>query len=168
MKTCRRCQTQKPFDQFAKRKAAKDGHHQWCRQCASDYHKEWYAKNRDQWKERVRMAAQAEPEKNRARVRQWALDHPERAKEMHKKSKAKRRERFAAAKVERVSWVKAWDAQGGICGECGKPINRKLKFPDLMRPSHDHIVPIAKGGLHEQSNVQWTHLYCNMLKGARV
>lgn len=35
-------------------------------------------------------------------------------------------------------------------------------------PSVDHIVPLAKGGLHSWDNVQLAHFKCNTLKGARV
>lgn len=37
-----------------------------------------------------------------------------------------------------------------------------------MSKSLDHIVPLAKGGTHEQSNLQWTHLVENLQKGASV
>ncbi len=168
MKICLRCRTEKPLSDFSLRKASRDGHNHWCRSCASDYHKEWYGQNREEWKKRVRDAARSNPEPNRERAKKWRADNPERARESHRKSKAVRRDREKAAFKERVSWVQAWEKQKGCCGECGEPIDRSLKFPDLMRGSHDHIVPISRGGLHEQSNVQWTHLYCNMLKGAKV
>lgn len=37
-----------------------------------------------------------------------------------------------------------------------------------MSASVDHIVPLARGGKHEQSNLQWTHLVENQIKGTKT
>jgi 5-methylcytosine-specific restriction endonuclease McrA len=37
-----------------------------------------------------------------------------------------------------------------------------------MSPTIDHILPLARGGTHEPSNVQAAHFGCNAAKGARV
>lgn len=39
MKTCLRCKTEQPFENFAKSKGTKDGYYGWCRACASAYNK---------------------------------------------------------------------------------------------------------------------------------
>lgn len=39
MKTCKRCKTDKPLDQFPKGRD-KDGLYIWCRDCNTDYHRE--------------------------------------------------------------------------------------------------------------------------------
>jgi 5-methylcytosine-specific restriction endonuclease McrA len=41
------------------------------------------------------------------------------------------------------------------------------KVPDRLAPTIDHIVPLARGGTHEPSNVQSAHFICNALKGDR-
>ena len=52
----------------------------------------------------------------------------------------------------------------GRCGICRKPV-RAAKGP--MRPSVDHIVPLAKGGTHELANLQLAHYRCNLSKNNR-
>jgi 5-methylcytosine-specific restriction endonuclease McrA len=50
------------------------------------------------------------------------------------------------------------------CGICRKPIRAK-KGP--MRPSIDHIIPLARGGTHELANLQAAHYRCNLSKNDR-
>ena len=72
------------------------------------------------------------------------------------------------------------------CALCGEPIDYTLSFladkhgakcrkpdclgcvPDPMRFEVDHIVPLSRGGAHEQANLQWTHLVCNLRKGTKL
>ncbi|HJB24231.1 MAG TPA: HNH endonuclease [Candidatus Jeotgalibaca pullicola] len=56
-----------------------------------------------------------------------------------------------------------------ICGICGKPVDKKLKYPDPMSPVIDHIIPISKGG-HPSSidNLQLSHMACNRDKSDKL
>ena len=56
-----------------------------------------------------------------------------------------------------------------ICGEMCDPDDRSWsKYSGPMRPSIDHIIPMAKGGGHIWSNVQVAHLICNTIKSDKV
>ncbi len=52
------------------------------------------------------------------------------------------------------------------CQICGRKINKRLKHPNLLRASIDHIVPLSKGGGDNPLNVQASHLRCNLGKNA--
>lgn len=61
------------------------------------------------------------------------------------------------------TWAKAnlpW-----VCGLCGAPISRDIKFPDPMSWSLDHIIPLAKDPgrvyAYDKDYVQPAHLRCN-------
>lgn len=69
--------------------------------------------------------------------------------------------RAREAYVEDIDRDFVWVRDGGICGICGTPAD-----PD--RWDLDHIVPLARGGLHEYANVQVSHPPCNRKKGARM
>lgn len=58
--------------------------------------------------------------------------------------------------------------RGIACGICGLDVDMTLRKPDVMRASVDHVVPVARGGTNERTNLQLAHLRCNMRKGARV
>lgn len=56
-----------------------------------------------------------------------------------------------------------------ICGICGKPVDKTLKFPDPMSPTIDHIIPVDKGGDPSNiGNLQLAHMYCNRQKSDKI
>jgi 5-methylcytosine-specific restriction endonuclease McrA len=60
-------------------------------------------------------------------------------------------------------------ASQNICGICGKPIDKSLKYPDKMAACVDHIIPIAKGGHPSDiSNLQLAHWCCNRSKSDKI
>lgn len=67
---------------------------------------------------------------------------------------------------EPVNRGKVFERDGWVCGICEEPIFKSVKYPDLMSVSLDHVVPLSRGGGHLYSNVQASHLGCNVAKGA--
>ena len=52
-----------------------------------------------------------------------------------------------------------------ICGICGKPVDKSLKYPNAMSPTVDHIIPINRGGHPSDiDNLQLAHFICNRQK----
>lgn len=81
---------------------------------------------------------------------------------------AKRRSALASVEVESISRLKVYERDEWICGLCGLPVDPRLRHPDPMSASLDHILPISLGGSHTWGNVQLAHLHCNCSKGNRV
>ncbi|SDN79254.1 HNH endonuclease [Geodermatophilus sp. DSM 45219] len=123
----------------------------------------WQRRNRDRRVEQARMYREANPEKYRAALAQWKAENPERVRDHHRKRRASR-----YGGVGQVDGETAWTDCGGLCGLCGDAIDRSLPWPDPESASLDHILPLSKGGAHDQSNVQWTHLVCNLRKGVTL
>ncbi len=67
-----------------------------------------------------------------------------------------------------ISLVKVYERDRGICQLCGDKIYFNLDPNDNKYPSIDHIVPLAKGGLHSWDNVQLACRICNSLKKDRI
>jgi 5-methylcytosine-specific restriction endonuclease McrA len=86
-------------------------------------------------------------------------------------AKAQRRARRRASKrqafVADVSPRKIYERDGWRCRLCGRKLKRNAVVPHSLAPTIDHIVPLARGGTHEPSNVQAAHFLCNSLKGDR-
>lgn len=96
---------------------------------------------------------------NRARVKEWARNNPEKARINRIESTHRRRCHLASTAVEHVNHAAIYLRDKGRCGICGKKI-----LPREM--SLDHILPISRGGCHAEFNVQLAHISCNKAKGA--
>lgn len=54
-KVCSVCKILKPLDAFNLKPDGKKGHAARCRSCQSEYHRDWYQKNKDHMKHRMRV-----------------------------------------------------------------------------------------------------------------
>lgn len=68
---------------------------------------------------------------------------------------------------QEVSIDELYEKAKGLCGICGKVIDKSIKHPHPLSLSLDHILPISRGGLHTIDNVQVAHMSCNSKKGNR-
>lgn len=80
----------------------------------------------------------------------------------------RRAKTHGVARVEKFSHLEVFERDGWRCGICGEAVDGGLAYPDRRSASLDHIIPIARGGQHERSNVQLAHLVCNQWKHARL
>lgn len=56
-----------------------------------------------------------------------------------------------------------------ICGICGHPVDKSLKYPHPMSPVIDHIIPIIKNGHPSDiDNLQLAHWQCNRQKSDKL
>lgn len=60
-------------------------------------------------------------------------------------------------------------ATQNVCGICGKPVDKDLKYPHPLSACIDHIVPVAKGGHpSDLDNLQLAHWTCNRQKADKL
>jgi len=84
----------------------------------------------------------------------------------------KRRAKIQNAMVDKDITVKGLFIRDmGLCKICGKPCDEQdfvikdgVKICGNDYPSIDHIIPLARGGLHSWDNVQLAHRICNSKK----
>lgn len=56
-----------------------------------------------------------------------------------------------------------------VCGICGKPVDKSIRYPHPMSPCIDHIIPVAKGGHpSDLDNLQLAHWTCNRQKSDKL
>lgn len=56
-----------------------------------------------------------------------------------------------------------------VCGICGKPVDKRLRWPNPMSPVIDHIIPIDRGGHpSDLDNLQLAHMCCNRAKANKL
>lgn len=60
-------------------------------------------------------------------------------------------------------------ASQSICGICGQPVDKSLKYPHPMSACIDHIIPIDRSGHPSDiSNLQLAHWKCNRAKANKL
>lgn len=63
-----------------------------------------------------------------------------------------------------VSRWRIFERDGWTCHICGDPVDRNAEVPDLAAPTLDHVIPLARGGRHTETNIKTAHFYCNSVK----
>lgn len=77
---------------------------------------------------------------------------------------ANRRALEKGAKVSRVRRLQILERDEYVCQLCDLPTRRGAVYPAWDYPAIDHIVPLTGGGVHDSSNWQTAHSFCNTLK----
>jgi 5-methylcytosine-specific restriction endonuclease McrA len=155
MRVCSQCQRQ--TDNFTVA-------NHWCRDCQNSRRRQRYAtdvvyraKTGEASRRRKREYYWADPEAARAKTSERHRQNPDKAA----RAVARRRARLHNAFVEDVDFAATCALARWICGIGGGKVEK-------ADASQDHVIPLAKGGKHEASNVQLAHLLCNIRKGARI
>lgn len=56
-----------------------------------------------------------------------------------------------------------------VCAICGNLVDKKLRFPNPMCATVDHIIPVSRGGHPSDiDNLQLAHLCCNRAKSDKL
>lgn len=89
--------------------------------------------------------------------------------EAHRRTRNLRRRLGAAAPqkprlIPLINLAEFAAAHRHTCGLCGAPVDMTLRHPDPMCSSIDHVLPRANGGADDLSNLQLSHLVCNLRK----
>lgn len=93
-----------------------------------------------------------------ASVKQWRLNNPEKRWGYEYERRARKNQTL----IEKFLVSEIYERDGWKCQLCGKKVDRKLKWPNPLSKSLDHIVPLIMGGAHSKINVHLTHLQCNL------
>lgn len=171
MKRCPKCKTEKMASQFSKSSGRYDGLQEICKECHSEYRRQYYQRNK---------------EKERELSNKWRSDNIDRSREITRRAaERRRRERPEAVAtnrrryyekhaseiigrvrerrlgVERIHTEGEWE---DLCLKCGNKCLRCGREGPLTR---DHVIPISRGGSDHISNIQPLCQRCNDSKGAK-
>lgn len=78
--------------------------------------------------------------------------------------KSRRRAKKYGVRSSPYNRIEVFNRDGWVCGICGEPVDPAIKYPDPMSASIDHTVEMVRGGDDIFSNVQCSHLICNLRK----
>lgn len=125
------------------------------------YGKVYYAKNTERLKRKQAEYAKANAARVYARTREWQAKNKDKYRLLVNEWASKRRAMLRSAAVGDVDYAAIAARDNMRCHICKK----RVKRADL---SFDHVVPIAKGGLHCATNICVAHLKCNISKHAKL
>ena len=160
-KTCTRCKTVKPLDDFYVNRKAKDGRQSQCRPCTKAYGAKWYAENRERLLDYHAKYRAENRERRTAYGAKWRADNPEynaqyRADNPHAYWEANYRSRARALGFDpvvrsftREDMLTYWN-NGPFCIYCDAP------FTEI-----EHLIPVGLGGIHAVENVAPSCGPCN-------
>jgi 5-methylcytosine-specific restriction endonuclease McrA len=61
--------------------------------------------------------------------------------------------------------IKIQENKCHLCGEAMLPVS---SFPDLMRATADHVIPLSLGGRTTAENIKAAHYSCNTARGNKI
>lgn len=173
---CKECSSAKRKQQYSENPEKYRARSRANRAANPEYTRNYNHQYRDQKNARERERYASEPEframKN-ARSTAFNAQRPDLLMARNKRYRISHRTKFAQyamtryarkknATIENVDYQKILNKSDGTCYICKKSIqpHHKIEF--------DHVIPIAKGGIHAESNIRVTHACCNSRKNAKL
>lgn len=158
-KKCTYCKQVLPADKFSKNRSRLDGLHNVCRDCNSEYERDYRKSNWDELSEKRRRRERLNPEMVRARRHRWEASHPEQHRAIRNAIFRKRYARKVASNGQHSAKdvELQFQSQKGLCWWCGLPL-------DPNNYHVDHRIPLAKGGSNDARNICIAHPKCNQEK----
>ena len=170
LKTCRKCNEEKPHSEFRKSpKGDSFGLHAWCHDCNRAARRMHYQNNKDRYSEWNRSWNESNPEKreryqadrirdrgrDRELAKEWRRNNPDRMRALQSNYRSKKRQADGVLTSEAIRLV--LDTHGRACLRCGSVENIEI----------DHVIPLSKGGSNLFENLQPLCKSCNSSKGNR-
>jgi hypothetical protein len=157
MKTCTKCGKLKPLDAFYKDARCLDGRYSACKACAKEAAAAWKNANKPSIAEYGRAWRLANPGYAARSAKQWRAENPGKLPEYW-------------AKWNPVCNATRRAAKKAAACDCCVPWTFKFIYAQAraLEMHVDHVIPLARGGLHCLRNMQLLSPGENLRKGARL
>ena len=116
--------------------------------------------NPDLYREKSILYKANNPEKVKLTLKAWRDKNPHRNKEYSSKRKGRKLAQLGV--VSRGISLRLLASQEYRCAACEADIRTPQSY------HLDHIIPLSRGGMHEDSNLQCLCPHCNLSKGAKL
>ena len=114
----------------------------------------WYKENAELARKRSREFGKKYPEKKKAMIKKWLLDHPDAGRIYNQNRRERKRKNGGILSSDITD--KLFKLQRGKCACCGKPLGKDYHL--------DHRMPLVLGGENTDSNMQLLRSRCNQEK----
>ena len=119
-----------------------------------EYEQTWYIANSGRLKEHRRQYRAINKEKIDNQQRNWRLANPDKMRAKHMRRRALRENAEGSHGADDIK--RQYDAQKGRCYYCRKKVGEKYHV--------DHVIPLARGGSNDPSNLVIACPSCNTSK----
>lgn len=194
MKSCSKCKIEKDLSCFSTNRKAKDGLHSWCRECVNldrrlkcdkyrESRREYAAQNAEKIAKREKLYKSTEEfrkkksewdrkyrEKNRDAIRLKKSHYYSDKQHLRRAEYQRNKEGYIARAYARLRKIKNFtpeDADKPLIKRLYKEASR-LTIETGIKHEVDHIIPVSKGGLHHQDNLQILVWFENRRKGNKI
>ena len=175
---CTGCEEILPEEMFGKDRYGRGGLKAQCRECKRaehdpDYYRRWREANRERKassdkayvernREKLEVYWKAYREEHREWLAQWQKRYRKEHPEMYRQYG---REKYARRKAAEGSYTRdevwqMYEDQGGLCAYCETPLFGSFQV--------EHMIPIARGGRNDWSNIAIACKDCNQSKHAKT
>lgn len=139
-------------------------------ECFREYSRRYVAKNPEKEYTRVRLSALVHQESRRKAALKRYHENPEHHRKLNRASKKRNPDTVITQYAKRRSYGSQHVAKGTIRELETLQLGTCVFCPaDILQKRHiDHIVPLARGGLHVRENLQILCPRCNCSKGAKT
>ena len=162
MKRCSLCGETKDMAEFHRNRTVPDGRMRWCKECeASHRHTLKGRITKSRYAQRRYARRGAGRESDLAACRRYAMTESGR-QSMIRRSHTRRARKAQVGGILTLTVLNLVSLQGGVCVYCDQP------FTDERPPTIDHVIPISRGGMNDDSNVVAACRSCNSSKGSRT
>ena len=122
------------------------------------------AQGRERYKRTGHLAMKAHYERNKdaykARAYEWREANPERRRELSSRYRARQLDQKGDVSPDIVGSLMERQAGKCVAPRCGVSLAKGYHL--------DHIIPLSKGGMHDDSNLQLLCPHCNISKHAQM
>lgn len=72
------------------------------------------------------------------------------------------------AQGDEIDSLTLFEMHAWTCYVCKGEINKRLRMPNILAATVEHIIPLSRGGTHTWDNTAPAHAKCNFDKGASL
>jgi len=168
-KTCRICGESHDLSFYYKDRANKDGHRNECKNCSKKKGRKYYLANRERCKAETKRRYRENREAAIEYAKQWRQKNPDKCREYHKRYAEKYAEKEKVRASNKQAKRNALKKKNGVFKVRYKDLAKIYAMPCTYCGQRgnihaDHVVPIARGGVHGVGNLQPLCESCNTSK----